>query len=354
MFQYQTVLVLGAGASVPYGFPTGDGLIDFIITQTQKSFLFYLFQDDFPISHMRSFKRFGRELKEFDPISIDSFLTEHVSDQELKEVGKSLISYSIIKHQEPTAFFRKYQTNAVKDNWYKFLFDTILNNSTADELLNGILKLNIITFNYDLSLEYYLHSRILKSGKFNSPSDAEAFFQKLLSNIIHVYGSIYPYREEPSLLIGSNPDSIYSGISRYAIRANHTLFLEAERLATNIRVIGEDRVRDENTKSQIRNLLSQAQSIYFLGFGFHEDNIRLLDIPNSTKNTLSVYVNSYDGYPKIRRRVEELFERQVNITLQNGERACFIRRPLLIEKKDIYQMLSEDISLTEALPYPVI
>ena len=35
MFTVPTVLVLGAGASVPYGYPTGDELIDIIIEHTK-------------------------------------------------------------------------------------------------------------------------------------------------------------------------------------------------------------------------------------------------------------------------------------------------------------------------------
>lgn len=132
--------------------------------------------------------------------------------------------------------------------------------------------------------------------------------------------------------------------------SNVPLYKDTQNLTRNIRIIGEDREKDIDTKKRITDVILEAQSLYFLGFGFHEENLSLLNLPDSAKNTPCIFVNNYDGNLKINRKVQKLFNNQFTYIRPNGN-IVSLRTPTIIEKKDIYQMLSEDISLTEPLPY---
>lgn len=85
MFDVNTTLVLGAGASCGYGYPLGYDLIDKIIgkcrAHTAKKNLNYQNSSEFKLKELLEF---------YDPISIDSFLYQfgEASDRSL-ETAKS-------------------------------------------------------------------------------------------------------------------------------------------------------------------------------------------------------------------------------------------------------------------------
>jgi len=77
MISRLTVFVLGAGASYPFGFPTGEGLVNEIIdlTDTEDTIDTFLNNDCLA----KDVKRFGRDLANSEASSVDSFL-EHRPD----------------------------------------------------------------------------------------------------------------------------------------------------------------------------------------------------------------------------------------------------------------------------------
>lgn len=92
MIRRQTVFVLGAGASYPYGFPTGEGLVNEVISlagldRTLDAFLYNGCVD-------LDVKRFARDLADSDSPSVDSFL-EHRPD--FLRIGKLAICLSHTK-----------------------------------------------------------------------------------------------------------------------------------------------------------------------------------------------------------------------------------------------------------------
>lgn len=91
MIWCKTVFVLGAGASYPYGFPTGEGLVNDIVAlaseeQTRDDFLYNDCVD-------RDVLRFAKDLADSDTPSVDSFL-EHRPD--FLKIGKLAICLSLI------------------------------------------------------------------------------------------------------------------------------------------------------------------------------------------------------------------------------------------------------------------
>jgi hypothetical protein len=190
-FSKPTVFVVGAGASLPYGYPLGEELVQRIVKKckTQDSIQLHSQLYELIITH--------------DPISIDEFLAQHCHDNEpLRNVGKQLIAEVILECEDKSCFDRGQQWT-YKDgkqergnaNWYRYLARAIFEN-IDDFTEEGLdLPFRIVTFNYDVSLEYYLISRILAA-----PTLSEAQQLNLLINlskvIVHVYGSV---REVPWL-----------------------------------------------------------------------------------------------------------------------------------------------------------
>lgn len=90
MIGRRTVFILGAGASYPYGFPTGEGLVDEIIDLTQQTpldstFLAY----DCSAEEVHCF---GHDLSNSNASSVDSFL-EHRPD--FLKIGKLAIALTL-------------------------------------------------------------------------------------------------------------------------------------------------------------------------------------------------------------------------------------------------------------------
>lgn len=322
----KTAIILGAGASVHYGFPTGAGLIDAIISSTRFPWInTYLLGGDFSLFDSNKVGRFGKILREYDPLSIDSFLSLYTDNQEIIEIGKQLIAHTIIKKQDPYKFSR-----SNKENWYKYLYESIFRDNFQQKIENDNFR--IITFNYDLSLEYFFHSRLEKDPSLSS-SEAWEIFLAFHSKIHHVYGSVYDYltinKEVP--LCGTSSISRYSGSMTWAEKANHPPFQETSIFHNNIRVIGDERTVDQNLEN-FSEYLNQAERVFVLGYGFDDTNNGILGLsPQAPKiRTKKIFCTNYGGRKIIQDKIDSIFSSST--------------WDKFISNKTVYDCLSEDFS----------
>ena len=243
------VLVLGAGASIAYGYPSGRqlraeilgisdrvaqsyGLLRRMNAQTGRSD-FTDFRDAFEASMM---------------YSIDAFLARR---KEFAEIGKKCIAYALLKHENPKLLFREQSDT---DNWYQYLFNHIASKDWEELSFNDLA---IVTFNYDRSLQHFL-IKALKSAYDKTTTEVEEKIKTL--KIVHVYGSLSD--KWPSDL-----DYFpYDGEVDY-----QTIDIASR----NLQVIPESRI-DSPTLNVARKWLSDADSICFLGFGFDPLNVERL------------------------------------------------------------------------------
>lgn len=252
MITTPTVLVLGAGASVHVDYPLGGSLIDDLCRQRdlacQKNPSVSWSNDE--VDH------FLTRLSRAGHSSIDAFL-ETVPAQ--SDLGKYLIAREMKRHEDINRLFPPHNSG-----WYRYLFNSLLGGDGAPAFAES--RLSIITFNYDRSLKVYLHEAL--KARFEMSSDEAS---TTLSNIpiIHVHGSLGPYPEIP-YQSGFKTDEILE-------------------ISKQIQIIHEVSDREDGFCSpefkQAHELLSSAERIFFLGFGFHPDNIRRLRffIPENTK-----------------------------------------------------------------------
>jgi hypothetical protein len=249
----KTVLVLGAGASAPYKFPTGTELIQQMKEFSKQPDEDYIRTLPGPEGNTSKLLPLYRALDK-DPPSVDTLL-EYRPD--LVATAKVVVA-CILLNAEKRSLQYLWQCNN-DEHWYKYLL-ALLEPFTSLEKN----QLKIITFNYDRSFQHYLFESI-EPYYGDAPPEIRA---KQVSNIpvIHIYGSLGPLPWE------TDKDSIpYGGIG-----VRRFPMCEASQ---NIKVWHEGSEHAvESNFTQAQQWLKEAQRILFLGFGFHEDNIYRLNL----------------------------------------------------------------------------
>jgi hypothetical protein len=253
-----TVLVLGAGASAPFGFPSGRELRDKITTGLRKE-VNQLFQllvaAGFNAELITGFR--DKLLRSGQP-SVDVFL-EHQPD--FVAVGKTAIAASLTPLEDEDRLF------GGKDNWYEYLFSKL-----GPSLLEDVApsRLSVITFNYDRSLDHFLYTALRNSYDL-SPEKA-AKYVLVGTPIVHVYGELGGL---PSL--GGGP-----GVRSYQ-PAEPANAVDTAKLASKaIRIMYEGGRDDNLALGQAQKLVREAEVICFLGFGYLQENLTRLRLDQRT------------------------------------------------------------------------
>jgi hypothetical protein len=252
-----TVLVLGAGASIPYGYPSGAGLLREIAQQSATGTWLAIF-NAYGISNSEV-NAFRMELHLSQKPSIDAFL-EH--RPEYMKVGKAAIALSLLSKENPDALL----DFDVRDKGiYHFLYNNLAT-SWEDFKQN---KLSIITFNYDRSLEHFLFSA-LKHSYNRSDTEIREAIESI--PIIHVHGSLGPLPWQES-----------DGIKYYPLFdkqfAPYELGRRVKIASENLVIVSEAQPKSRGFEVAYARLL-ESESIYFLGFGYYSVNMERLGLLN--------------------------------------------------------------------------
>ena len=300
MITRKTVLVLGAGATMPFGFPSGRKLVALIVDmlQSDTSPTFELLE-----SHAyegEQITEFRKHLASSGRSSVDEFL-EYRTD--FLSVGKEAIAAALLSFERTASLFDVNMDN----NWYQYLFGQL--NTSFEEF--GQNELAIITFNYDRSLEHYLFTALKHSyGK-----DDEECGERLNNiPIVHVHGKLGRFSWEKSR---------YSIVPYDASTSPDKLGLMVGRGGENIKIIHES-IEENPEFNEAFELLMAAEHIYFLGFGFHETNLKRLrieslcrsDVPEKvicgTSHGLSQrQIQLVKGYRKTPNRLIDLYPQKI-------------------------------------------
>lgn len=133
-----------------------------------------------------------------------------------------------------------------------------------------------ITFNYDRSLEHFLHSAI--KARFGLTDETAASWLKDIP-IIHPYGQLgyLPWQKE--ILAQSQIFRKELGIR------NYEPMMTAEKIriaAAGIEIISEAK-HDSVALQTSQKLIKEAELIISLGFGYHPENMRRLGLERTTQ-----------------------------------------------------------------------
>jgi len=261
-----TVLILGAGASAPYGFPTGSELRSEILKLRIEDYE-TIRKSEKPTLKLLNIKNLYNPLKaeEFksklrntdQDTTIDAFLSNHI---EFRDIGKFSIVSVLIKCEQEGVLFNPPN----EGSWYHTLFKFL--NSDKNNFKNN--KLSIITFNYDRSLEMYFWKKFKDLNICNN--DAVENIKSI--PIIHVYGIL----GQLPFLVDNNE------VARHYNTAESNKVIRA--CMDSIKIIYEDLDIDKYFKSAYK-LLEDAKIVIFLGFGYHKENLERLKIRETLNRT---------------------------------------------------------------------
>lgn len=284
MIDTPTVFILGAGASKPYGYPTGKKLREYICNTMPNVIEIYLYRGENSLNNnetnytIKRAQKLAEVFSSSSTSSIDLFLSRNT---DFEAIGKLAIIVSMFE-AEAKSGFNEASENPEQD-WYFYLYNRMTSTLTSPDDLDSYKrnKVTFVTFNYDRSLEHYFNESFYNSFYDSISSSPPLETDVFPFEIIHVYGQFAPL-----------PWQVERGGHLYGIdRANNAYKVLAKSLTDNIGVI-YDRTDDDIT-DKAKNIISEAKRVFFLGFGFAEENLELLGLPGNLNLEHEIYGTAF-------------------------------------------------------------
>lgn len=249
MINKKTVLVLGAGASKPYGLPLGTELRDSVIRAANN---FAPYQKILGIEFTNNqYTEFTKTLAHSGFSSVDAFLEEN---SKWLEIGKAAIALELLK-AEWKSINNLFPPKQPKDHWYETLWSHLKAPSWTAFKKNEI---SIITFNYDRSLEHYLITLLCNQYKIK-PDIASKGLASL--PFLHVHGHLGSY-------LNSKGENSFG----------NTITKEQFNIArSGIQIVHENE-GDTPEFLMAQKSIREAERVLFIGFGYHPKNMAKLAI----------------------------------------------------------------------------
>ncbi len=262
MILKNTVFVLGAGASVAYGFPSGFGLLEAVLRELNAEASRRVLQE--VGFHTKAFEHqkimdLARELDRSGQYSVDAFLERRPDFSTVAKAAMAMVLMPL--ERDDGGRVRPIQEGEEHEDWYRYLFARLLPRS-PNEL--GRNRLSVITFNFDRSFERAFFLSLMANY---GVDHAEAVRLAKHVQVIHVHGRLGApsWLEEDQL--NARP---YGGpCSWQSIAA----------CASMIHVIHEE--IPGSTLQTAQDWLSDATEVVFLGFGYHRVNLQRLGAPGT-------------------------------------------------------------------------
>ncbi|WP_425258463.1 hypothetical protein ACPOLB_23465 [Rubrivivax sp. RP6-9] len=276
--------VLGAGASFEVGMPTGYELKAKI--ESSLSFRLEDFRrlgggdDQLRDALLQLSQRRGAEITPSDHLSaakliktgmpqapsIDNFIDSHRSNAKVAEVGKLAIASEILKaerasklHVNPDRIHNRLNAGVVADTWFNAFFQLLTLNAQEKDLPERLKHVQVITFNYDRTLEHYLFHSI-QNYYGCSPARAADILTNL--TVFHPYGKV-----------GSLPWQNSGMAVPFGGDMHSSALIQ---VSTLLRTFTEGTSESESQINTIRSAVFEAEILTFLGFAYHELNLELL------------------------------------------------------------------------------
>jgi hypothetical protein len=250
MIKKKTVFVLGAGAHVPYGFSTGEGLL----VRARSLGIEQMSEATEGQLHKQELIPLRQALTDNFLPSIDALL-EH--RQDLRRAGKKLM-LSLLLDEEARALRSEWTAD---EDWMSVVFQYMAENAASLPQFSEN-AVTFITFNYDRFLEYRLIRGLV--ARYNVAAD-EAW--KVISKFgfFHMYGSLGHLPEQ----VSTNTNGIPFGAPETEDTTYRGLALQR---AENVIQIVHDTA--DNSAVALQEIHSAAtQQICFFGFAFGKVNV---------------------------------------------------------------------------------
>lgn len=297
MFKSRTLFVVGAGASAELDLPVGSALMPVIARKLDIRFPDGYRQEGGDPDVMEALRAKARaaghdvnryveagwKIRDGMPIapSIDNFLDAHQEDGFVVSSGKIAIARAILDAERGSKIYFNYQQQRKPDitkvagTWLPAFASRLVESVSSSVIEKLFENISFITFNYDRCIETFLFHAI--QDYYGVPESRAA---EILSSlrISHPYG-----------MVGALP---WQTTSRDAVPfgakfGGESLLGVSEKIKTFT-----ERVDEQTLLDQLKQQVSNAETIVFLGFSFQDQNMDLLGI-SAEGVTRRVFATAY-------------------------------------------------------------
>jgi hypothetical protein len=279
MFSQPIVFVVGAGASAEYGMPTGAEMKHKIAQALNFTHVARGLTGDREFYEIL-IRKFGRDsempaaatelatrIAEFD--SIDEALHWLSARPGIVSLGKATIVREILQYERSSKLFNESNPALIRhgrynEDWLPPFLTMVVGSLRKDQAKDAFQNITIINFNYDRTVEHFLYSRLQINLGLNDNETID-----LISSLrmIRPYGSVGRLPWEKVLVEGGV--AVPFGAE---LKTDHE---ELFALSENVRTYTEQNLSVTH-RSEITSAIDKSRLIVFLGFGFHQQNMAIL------------------------------------------------------------------------------
>jgi hypothetical protein len=268
MLTQQICLVLGAGASQPYGFPTGGELMQYI--QDTQPDEWWPLAKEVTGFNKDDHSRFVSRLRISDVPSIDQFAGGNPASE---KYAKALIAQFVGRAEDSANVLRTRR----EVDWASYLKRRIVNTARQFSVLKPKWP-HVITFNYDRSFEESMLQRLANTFEDATPELVSEMLKKW--QIVHVHGSL-----------GNLPALTPDGSGRPFTPTHDPAALEA---AIGRIILVHEAKEDSPEFTRARALIEDSEVVFFLGFAFDPTNLARLFPVSSPGRIPSLFATQFD------------------------------------------------------------
>ena len=336
MFESNTLVVVGAGASSECSLPTGCELKSRIASLLDIKFPngYRLESGDEDIveamrlhqhrttgkQNINSLQAAAWRIRDAMPqaISIDNFIDAHQGDVGLELCGKLAIAKAILEGEsssllyvDPRGSERQPNYKDLAETWYTSFMQLLTENCRLESLRDRLSKITFVVFNYDRCVEHFLFLGL--QNYYGIDEGAAADLLRCLK-VFHPYGTVgaLPWSKgATNIAFGGSPSS--------------GQLLE---LAAQLKTFTEGTDPKSSDIQSLREALSDATVVLFLGCAYHKMNLQLLkaDRPHAESSRVR-YFGTAKGMSKsdvelVRADLTSLASVQHDAVILRNDLAC--------------------------------
>ncbi|NTV47777.1 MAG: hypothetical protein HGB11_14950, partial [Chlorobiales bacterium] len=298
----KTVFIIGAGASAEAGLPTGKELRDKIaglLDMDQPT------GDDIILNAISVFYNLGfiiqksheeinkhliaaRHIRDAMPqaLSIDNFIDNHRGNKEIEFCGKLSIVRSILQAEQGSTLYpqtdnRRLDFRALENTWFNRFVQILTENSREEDLEERLEKICLVVFNYDRCIEHFVFHALQNYYHISEQETAELINNHL--EIYHPYGQVgyLPWQApEKSIEKAGEKPWLVNSIGFGGEPNSEGL----KQLASQIRTFTEGTSEETSNIDELKTRINESKMLIFLGFAFHELNLKLLGSDKTENN----------------------------------------------------------------------
>jgi hypothetical protein len=233
----------------------------------------------------------GQELssRAFPYASVDEALHAFSDNPLVVQIGKLAIGSQILGGEARSSLYDQKREGTARfakiGGWLSRFFSLGLNGVPRSRIPDAFSTVTIINFNYDRAIEHFIYNSVVALGL---PREHAV---RTVSNInmIRPYGSLGPLNWQAK-------DGVEFGVYGKNLR----------RISDNLRTFTE--TLNDDIKATIATRLDQSAVVIYLGFGFHKQNVQIMQSQAASFNAQTVFATAFDvdgsNYPYLKRAIK--------------------------------------------------